>query len=229
MKALELTGKSAAHVRQFQDPRFVAHPEAAEAFLAMRRAAAVDGIDLHPFSSFRDFDLQVRIWERKYSGQRSLLDRQGRPLDSTMLNERERVFRILDWTALPGASRHHWGTDFDVVDQAMVSTDNPVRLVPEETEPGGPFYRLHCWLNSHMQRFGFFRPYAFDQRGVCPEPWHLSYAPIAVTALKSLSIDMIRCVLIDSDIQGRSLILEMLEEIYHRYVLNITKPLPETG
>ena len=30
---------------------------------------------------------------------------------------------ILLWSALPGASRHHWGTDFDVFDRAAVPPD----------------------------------------------------------------------------------------------------------
>ncbi len=34
--------------------------------------------------------------------------------------EAERVAAILVWSALPGASRHHWGTDCDVIDAAAL-------------------------------------------------------------------------------------------------------------
>ena len=33
-----------------------------------------------------------------------------------------------------------------------------------------------------MHAFGFFRPYTTDRGGVAPEPWHLSYAPVAARA-----------------------------------------------
>lgn len=58
---LELTGRTRSHVVQYATPRFAAQPQAAEAFLAMRAAAQKDGIDMQPFSTFRDFNTQLRI------------------------------------------------------------------------------------------------------------------------------------------------------------------------
>ena len=71
---LELTGRTRSHVVQYTAPRFAAQPQAAEAFLAMRAAAQKDGIDMQPFSTFRDFNTQLRIWNHKFAGKKPLYD-----------------------------------------------------------------------------------------------------------------------------------------------------------
>ena len=101
----------------------------------------------------------------------------------------ERVDAILWWSALPGASRHHWGTDFDVMDARAMPAGYKLQVVPAEYLAGGPFHRLTTWLDAHMHAFGFFRPYTTDRGGVSPEPWHLSYAPVAQRAQAALSVD----------------------------------------
>jgi hypothetical protein len=45
-----------------------------------------------------------------------LLDAHNQPLDALQLGETERLHAILHWSALPGTSRHHWGTDLDIYD-----------------------------------------------------------------------------------------------------------------
>ena len=77
-----------------------------------------DGIDLAARSSFRDFDTQLTIWNRKWAGERPLYDRQGRPLERRQLADSQAVDAILCWSAIPGGSRHHWGSDVDVIDAA---------------------------------------------------------------------------------------------------------------
>ena len=37
---------------------------------------------------------------------------------------------ILEWSALPGASRHHWGSEFDVFDLAALPEGYRVQLLP---------------------------------------------------------------------------------------------------
>ncbi len=54
-----------------------------------------------------------------------------------------------------------------------------LQLEVAEYRRGGPFAALSAWLGAHMRRFGFYRPYTRRGRGVQPEPWHLSYAPVA--------------------------------------------------
>jgi len=217
----QLTGRVRTHLSEHADPPCVLHREVLRPFLAMRAAAAADGIDLVAFSSFRDFDRQLGIWNGKFRGERPMQDRNGKPLNALELPAAERVDAILWWSALPGASRHHWGTDFDVVDARAKPEGYKLRVVPEEYEASGPFHRLTLWLDRHMHGFGFFRPYATNRGGVAPEPWHLSHASVARRAQASFSIDGLRAVLAKSDIEGKTEVLASLDRSFASYVVNV--------
>ena len=224
MNELELTGQARTHVVELSEPRCMLHYEAAASFLAMRDAAREDGIDLAPRSSFRDFQAQLGIWNRKWSGERAIYDRQGALLDRKLLSDSAAVDAILCWSAIPGGSRHHWGSDVDVIDAAAVPLGYTVELLPAEYAPDGIFARLSQWLDANMRRFGFYRPYRTDRGGVSPEPWHLSYAPISQPALESLSLSTLRRVLETSSIEGKSHVLTRLPEIYTRFLLAVDTP-----
>jgi len=225
LNALQVTGRVATHVHDLADPACVLHPQAAVALRAMWAEARQGGIHLSVVSAFRDFNRQLAIWTQKFSGQRPLRDRAGAVIDRTQLYESALIDAILIWSALPGASRHHWGSDFDVVDGAALAPGEHAQLVPQEYAPGGRFERLSGWLDSNMGRFGFFRPYATDQGGVQPEPWHLSFAPVAVPALRVLSLDVLREAVQEADMPGKQTVLARLPEIYERYVLAVDRPL----
>jgi LAS superfamily LD-carboxypeptidase LdcB len=227
LNEFELTGRAWTHVVQMQAPRFAALPEVATAFLEMRAAAAEHGFDLIPFSTFRDFDTQLRIWNDKFSGKKTLYDRDGKPLDFASLSPPEIVRAILYWSALPGASRHHWGTEIDVVDAAAMPDGYSVKLLPEETQPGGLFHPLHQWLDGNIARFGFFRPYARYVGGMFPEPWHLSYAPISTKLIDLMSPQLLRDAIGSveaSDMLGKDLVLDMIPSIYEDQVMKIVRP-----
>lgn len=70
MNELEITGRARTHIVALDSPRCALHYEVVAAFLAMRDAAALAGIDLQAASSFRDFDQQVAIWNAKWCGER---------------------------------------------------------------------------------------------------------------------------------------------------------------
>lgn len=220
----QLTGRARDHLSEVSDPPCTLHREVAAPYLAMRAAASADGVDLVAFSAFRDFERQLAIWNGKFRGERPLQDRAGRNLEAGRLTPMERVTAILWWSALPGASRHHWGTDFDVMDLAALPAGYRVQVVPAEYSPGGPFARLSTWLDSHMHAFGFFRPYGTDRGGVSPEPWHLSYAPVARRAQRALSVDGLRQVLETADIEGKQEVLATLAGNFQRYVLAVDEP-----
>src|SRR6187549_3695084 len=220
----QLTGRTREHLSELADPPCALHNAAMAPYLAMRAAAAADGIDLAAFSSFRDFDRQLAIWNGKFRGERPMQDRAGKTLDPLALPPADRVTAILWWSALPGASRHHWGTDFDVMDLAALPPGYRIQVVPAEYRPGGPFERLTTWLDAHMHAFGFFRPYATDRGGVAPEPWHLSYAPVALAAQRALSLERLRAVLAAADIDGRDEVLQTLAENFQRYVVDVDAP-----
>lgn len=224
LNEFEITGRVRTHVVQFAAPRFAAHPEAGAAFLAMRAAALKDGIDLMPFSSYRDYDTQLRIWNMKFTGKKPLYDMQGRPRDFERLSEAQIIDSILNWSALPGASRHQWGTEIDVVDAAVMPAGYAPKLLPEEVGPGGLFYPLHQWLDAHIAQFGFFRPYKFYKGGMYPEPWHLSYAPVSMRAIELVTADLLLRVTGAAPILGKDLVLERIPHILERHVRNIVGP-----
>jgi LAS superfamily LD-carboxypeptidase LdcB len=220
----QLTGRARDHLSEVADPPCTLHQEVVAPFLAMRAAAAVDGVDITAFSSFRDFDRQMAIWNSKFRGERPMQDRRGQPLDPLTLAPADRVSAILWWSALPGASRHHWGTDFDVVDTRAKPAGYRLQVVPAEYEAGGPFHRLTTWLDAHMHAFGFFRPYSTDRGGVSPEPWHLSYAPVAERAQAEFSAAKLRKVLEVSAIDGKEEVLAALDRNFATYVVNVDAP-----
>lgn len=224
MNELEITGRARTHIIDLDEPQCSVHYEAAAALLAMRDAAAKDGIELRPCSSFRDFDRQLAIWNSKWSGERPLYDRRGQPLERKQLSDFETIDAILCWSALPGGSRHHWGSDLDLIDAAAIEPGYKVELLPAEYAADGIFADLSRWLDEHMHTFGFFRPYRSDRGGVSPEPWHVSYAPVSLPALESLSLSMLRHVLETSSIAGKPHVLARLPEIYTRYLLPVDAP-----
>jgi len=224
MNELELTGRARTHVVELDQLGCALHYEAVASFLAMRDAARTAGIDLKLRSGFRDYATQLTIWNQKWRGERPLLSRTGVPLDRNHLTDAEMVEVILTWSAIPGGSRHHWGTDVDVIDAAAVHANYNVRLVPEEYAADGIFARLSAWLDTHLAHFGFFRPYRSDRGGYCPEPWHISYAPVATMALEALRLTVLRSALSESELAGKPYVLDRLPEIYTRYLLNIDAP-----
>lgn len=224
LNSLQVTGRLATHVRDVTDPPCVLHPRTAEALLSMRAEARAAGIDLYVASAYRDFNRQLAIWSGKFNGRRPLLDPSGVPIDHEKLHESALIDAILIWSALPGASRHHWGSDFDVMDAAALQPGERAQMVGPEYAAGGRFERLNGWLDSNMGRFEFFRPYATWQGGVRPEPWHLSYAPVAVPALQVLSVEVLREAIEESDLPGKRAVLARLPELYQRYVLTVDQP-----
>jgi LAS superfamily LD-carboxypeptidase LdcB len=221
---LELTGRTRQHVVDLELPRCTLHREVVEPFLALRAAAARVGIDLVPVSSFRDFQRQRQIWNGKFRGERELLDRDGSRLDPSALDPDALVSAILLWSALPGASRHHWGTDMDVIDAAAVPAGGAVRLEPTEYAAGGRFSRLNHWLQENAAQFGFYRPYAVDRGGVHPEPWHLSHAPLAQQAMAAFSQTVLEDALAAEGIDALDAVRQRLPEIVARYVMNVEAP-----
>ncbi|WP_339723233.1 M15 family metallopeptidase [uncultured Paraglaciecola sp.] len=195
-------------------------PEVCDAFQRMQKAAAQDKVDLQIVSSYRGFDRQLQIWNNKWSGKARLLDANETPLDATTLSEQEKLLAILTWSALPGASRHHWGTDLDVYDKNSVEqSQHNFQLVCSEYDQG-PCSQLNNWLNEHAIHFGFSRPYAEYTGGIAREPWHLSFRASADKMLEQLNEQGLLNNLRNSNILGLESIVVNMPEIYQRFVLN---------
>ncbi len=224
MTPAELTGGARSHIVDVPDPPCALHVHVVAPFLNLRRAALAAGFDLTPASSFRDFARQLAIWNAKYSGTLPIYDASGRALEAARLTPPERITAILQWSALPGASRHHWGTDLDLIDRKAAGEGYRVQLTTEEFTAPGPFAPLAQWLEINAPRFGFFRPYRGVLSGVRPEPWHFSFAPVAEPARRALSAGVLREALNAAGLLGGEYVLERLDELHARYVAGIDWP-----
>lgn len=148
-------------------------PEACEAFLQMKKDAYQDGIDIQVASSFRSFERQRTIFERKYI---NFTDEGLEPLEA--------IDKIIEYSTIPGTSRHHWGTDADLIDGSKPASGDV--LVQENYETGGPFEDLKVWMDKNSTRYGFYMVYTNHpkRKGFKYEPWHYSYAPLSKPMLK---------------------------------------------
>lgn len=175
-------------------PDLWAEGETASAFQVLRRRAAEQGFDLRIASAFRDYDRQVRIINDKWTGDRPVADGEDRLLDRARYDDDQWLNLILRFSALPGTSRHHWGTDLDIWDASAVDEDYRLQLEPSEYGPSGPFSKMTRWLNELMaadDAEGFFKPYAEDRGGIAPEAWHISYRPAALKYQDSVSAELL--------------------------------------
>jgi LAS superfamily LD-carboxypeptidase LdcB len=224
LSAEQLTGRVRSHVLDLPESGGILHPAAAAAFAGLRAAAIQSDIDLVAVSTFRSFQHQLTIWNDKFHGRRPLLDPEGQPLDRAVMTEQQVVGAILLWSALPGASRHHWGTEIDVIDRAALPHGQRAQLIPMEYAPGGVFDRLGAWLPRHCEDYGFFLPYDRDRGGVRPEPWHLSFAPVSSQALPALTVQVLAAALQDVELAGAAVVRQQLAEIHSRYVCAVAQP-----
>lgn len=135
--------------------------EAFEGFKKMWDAAKKDGIVLKIISSTRTFAQQKVIWEGKW--ERFAKDAPG---------AEARALKILEYSSMPGSSRHHWGTDIDLND-----------LNNAAFETGGKYARVYEWLQAHAAEYGFGQPYTAKgterPNGYNEERWHWSYLPLS--------------------------------------------------
>ncbi|MFT5481858.1 MAG: LAS superfamily LD-carboxypeptidase LdcB [Halieaceae bacterium] len=216
----QLTGKDESHL-VVDATGLRLFPECAQALIRLQECASVEGFDLRVASGYRSFSRQRDIWNAKACGDRPVHDDMGCEITIEELGEIERLWAILRYSALPGASRHHWGTDIDVYDAAAVSADYRVKLEPVEVNPGGVFEAMHNWLDAQIaagDSFGFFRPYADDRGGVAPERWHLSYAPISQSCAKVITPGKILDSLLDYDLALAETVSAQIQTIYTRFI-----------
>ncbi|MCQ8876951.1 M15 family metallopeptidase [Pseudoalteromonas shioyasakiensis] len=220
------TGCSDAHLVDCGQHRI--HANIVDDFIALKNAAAQAGFELTIASSFRDFERQSVIWNAKFSGARPILDQHQQAVDISDLSELEICHAILLYSALPGASRHHFGTDVDIYDQAAIPPDYKLQLEPHEYTIGGPFAAMTNWLDNNLAKFGFYRPYQSYLGGVAPEPWHISHINQSQLMCDVLNLDVLTKQVQHSDLLGKQTILAHLPELYERYVTNIARPPQDT-
>jgi len=150
------------------------HKETVIALAKMKTAAVIESIRIEVVSAYRSFERQKEIYEDKY--QRFII--QG-------LSPTEAIEKIVEYSTIPGTSRHHWGTDIDIIDSNAIQPENV--LLAKHFHGKGPYCKLKEWLDEHAESFGFYEVYTDDphRKGFEYEPWHLSYAPISRPMMKA--------------------------------------------
>ena len=141
--------------------------DAFEAFKKMHSAAAKEGITLTIRSAARNFTYQRGIWENKWTGKRLLSN--GTNVAEDIPNDVDKALKILEYSSMPGSSRHHWGTDID-----LNSFDN-------KWFESGEGLKLYKWMQEHGKEYGFCQVYCekgnFREHGYNEEKWHYSFMP----------------------------------------------------
>ena len=195
------------------------HIEAVKPLQELQQLAITSGQNLQVASAYRGFERQLQIWNEKASGHRPVLNRQEQQIDVQQLSDWDAVQAILIWSALPGASRHHWGCDFDVFNPDCLNPNYQLQLTETEYKEG-----VQCdfnrWLNAQLDahRVDFFRPYRQFTGGISPEPWHISYRPLADQYQRALTLDVLIEAIESADICLKHSILANIQEIFTRFV-----------
>jgi len=180
--------------------------DAYNAFVKMYNAAKKDGVSLKIISATRPFSHQKSIWEAKWQGKRKV---NGRFLPGLAKDPEKRALLILQYSSMPGTSRHHWGTDIDL---------NNLNNSYFESGKGK---KIYDWLTLNASQFGFCQVYSpkGDDRfwGYNEEKWHWSYLPVAKQLTKQY-----KSKIKDEDIKGfegseAAVQIEMID----KYVLGI--------
>lgn len=145
--------------------------DALAALQRMTAAAATEGITLRVVSATRNFAAQRAIWDAKWDGSTKV---EGRDLSQERdLTKRTRT--ILTFSAMPGASRHHWGTDVDL------------NALTDSYFASGEGAKVYAWLATHAKDYGFCQPYTAKSparpRGHDEEKWHWSYRVVSAPLL----------------------------------------------
>lgn len=219
----QLTGRAEDHLTWSKKLGIWLYPGVEEGLLGLKNKAYENGFDLRIASGHRNYERQKIIWNEKALGKRPLLDESSNPISIKNLNAKELVQKILIWSALPGASRHHWGTDFDLYCHKSIPRNYRLQLSDEEYGPGGILYSFASWLEKNLKEFNFFRPYQEYLGGVMPEPWHISHGLSVIKFIEAYSFEIFLKNIKNSDLELALTLRENAEILYKIYFLKINK------
>ncbi|MDH4199912.1 MAG: M15 family metallopeptidase [Spirochaetia bacterium] len=161
------------------------HKDALEAFIEMAQNAKKAGFDIFIISAIRDFNSQKYIWESKFNGERLV---NGMDLKKKYPDIRTRALKILEYSSMPGTSRHHWGTDIDI----GFDLKNSGNMLNNEVYASGKGKEFYSWMLQYASDYGFCQPYKNTPKvrnpglkhGYQQEKWHWSYQPLSSKYLK---------------------------------------------
>ncbi len=176
----------------FKGPSWQMHQETYNAFILMQKAASEAGLSIEVVSAYRSFERQKQIYEGKY-----------KRFTKTGLAPLDAIKKIIEYSTIPGTSRHHWGTDIDIIDSN--GTPRPTSVLQAEHFHGqGPFCKLKEWLTNNAANFGFYEVYTDNaqRKGFKYEPWHFSYAPVSKQLLVDYRALDVKQILLEEKLLG---------------------------
>lgn len=191
-------------------------PEAFIKFKQMQNDAKKEGVEIEIVSGYRSYEKQKSIWNNKYNK-----------------NFERRIFgikninRIIQYSTLPGTSRHHWGTDIDIIDKRFIPKGD--LLIEKNYTENGIYSELFSWMKKNSKKYGFYLVYddSPQRKGFKFEPWHYSYKPLSVTFLQRfIDRNLLFKITQDSSLLGREFINNsFLESYLKENLLDINKKL----
>lgn len=154
--------------REYTDkPQIYLRTAAYSAFTKMAKEAAKEGIRFKIISATRSFDHQKAIWQRKWEDSKY-----------RHLSDRDKALAILNYSSMPGSSRHHWGTDID-----LNALDN-------EWFDRGEGGKMYNWLQKNAHKYGYYQVYTSKddgRTGYAEEKWHWSHLPLSEKLLEEFN------------------------------------------
>lgn len=184
-------------------------------FNLMRKAAKEQGFNIHVISSYRNYNHQNGIWERKYKNFRA----QG-------FSHQKTIEKIIEYSTIPGTSRHHWGTDLDIIDATKGIPPNPLSEV--HFNEGGRMRKFKLWLDENAEKYDFHLVYtnAPGRKGFKYEPWHFSYRPLSLKMLKQFNQMNLKSLLQSQKLMGSEHFSdEFIEKYQSENILDINPEL----
>ena len=184
------------------------------AFNKMHEAALQDGIDIKIVSGFRDFERQMLIWNNKYK----------KYTTEYKLSPTKAIEEIIRFSTLPGTSRHHWGTEIDIIDASDERYKDEEDVLLTEKYENGIFTKLKRWMDTNSERFGFYLTYVNDnsRKGFEYEPWHYSYKPVSIELLNIFINNDIGSIISTTSMEGKEFISkDFIQKYIDEYVKGV--------
>jgi LAS superfamily LD-carboxypeptidase LdcB len=207
-----LLGLSTSHL--FSDSVLL-EKQTYQSFLKMKSEASKEGIEIQIVSGYRSFSHQKSIWERKFKQM------------TKQMSSEEAISNIITYSSVPGTSRHHWGTDIDIIDGAVKAPEGDL-LLEQNYTGSGAYSALKSWMDANSKDFGFHLVYTDNssRSGFNYEPWHYSYAPTSRKYINLQSSNEFLAAWKKLEFTGKSdMSHEFIETYFKNYSLGINPTL----
>ena len=129
-----------------------------EAYNAMAKAAAADGVRLNPTSGYRSVEYQRQLFNRRVN-----------EYVARGYSRENAENTVATYTARPGTSEHNLGLAIDFYDNSTALTS-----AFENTAQGK-------WLRANSYKYGFIMRYSSDKTAITKiiyEPWHYRFVGV---------------------------------------------------